>query len=735
MSRSRNGLTTGIALLTALWGPAPQALPTLENAPFVAEWGLRSPRLPGLFDFTISNAVDDVTGEVYVVESTRVQKFDRDGNFILEWPCDGCNGIDVNSVTHDVYISRSVHLITQYTSSGVSIREWGSIGSGPAQLISPHGVSVDPITGNVYVADTGNGRIQVFASDGAFLRQIGSPGDGDGTFIGLPSPAGIAFDPAARTVYATDPRRQMLLSFGEFGAFLRQWGGLGVLPGKFRWPRSVAVDSEGRVYVTDTDSERIQIFTPDGIPIGSFQGPHSRAQGPFHPRDIAINLNTGEKYVNAAYAFREDKFDAFNNHVRSWGGRILDGSYLYAPRGIATSPTTGDVYVFDSGHSRVKRFSAGGAFLNQWGASLRLGFTEPGLFGFVIESAVTVAPDGSVWIGLTGTQYATDPDIMFVQQFDPDGTHLQSFSRRALPFTHAEEIRDLAVDPISREIWVSDSLLNKLWKFDPIGTPLLEIDTIGVPAGIALHADNIYLVDRESSEVRKYDTSGNLQLRWGGMGSGDGNFHFGGSFIGGSSGIDTDASGNVYVADTSNHRIQQFDPNGAFMGKRGARGSGPAQFSLPMDVALSPADDILYVADTYNHRVQAVCLTEANICVSLMDFDTDGHIDAQDNCPFTPNATQADSGGLDSPDMDGIGDPCQCGDSNQNGNIEDSDLTLTRQHLSGFEGLIDPALCSVAGGTECNILDAVILRRALAAVEPGISQVCAAAVRAPAMLP
>jgi len=735
MSRIRNALTAGIALLSTLWGPATWALPTLEDAPFVAEWGLRSPRLPGLFDFTISNAVDDVTGDVYTVESTRVQKFDRDGNFILEWPCEGCNGIDVNSVTHDVYLSRSAHRIIQYTSSGVSIREWGSFGSGQAQFISPHGVSVDSVTGNVYIADTGNGRIQVFGSNGAFVRQIGSPGNGDGTFSGLPSPAGIAFDPAARVVYATDPPRQELQSFDEFGTFLQRWGGLGVLPGQFRWPRSVAVDSEGRVYVTDTDSERIQYFTSDGIFIGSFQGPHTRAQGPFHPRDIAINLNTDEKYVNAAYAFREDKFDASNNYVLSWGGRVLNGSYLYAPRGIATSPKTGDVYVFDSGHFLVKRFSAGGAFLSQWGGSLRLGFTQPGLFGFVVESALTVDPDGSVWTGLIGTQYATDPDMMFVQKFDPDGEHLLSFFRPALPFTHAEEIRDLAIDPISRDIWVSDSFLNKLWKFDLVGNPLLEIDDVGVPAGIAFHSGNIYLVDRESSEVRKYDTNGRLHVRWGGLGSGDGNFHFGGSFLGGSSGIDTDSSGNVYVADTSNYRIQQFDPNGVFMGKRGALGSGPAQFNLPMDVALSPADDILYIADTYNHRVQAICLTQVNLCISLMDFDADGHIDAQDNCPFTSNATQDDSGGLDSPDMDGIGDQCQCGDSNRDGRVAGSDLTLIRQHISSFKSLIDPELCSVAGATECNILDAVILQRALAALEPGISQVCTAAVRAPAMLP
>jgi len=52
----------------------------------------------------------------------------------------------------------------------------------------------------------------------------------------------------------------------------------------------VDVDAAGNVYVTETDAERIQVFDANGVFLETFQGPHSVARGPFHPRDIAVSL-------------------------------------------------------------------------------------------------------------------------------------------------------------------------------------------------------------------------------------------------------------------------------------------------------------------------------------------------------------------------------------------------------------------------------------------------------------
>ena len=70
-------------------------------------------------------------------------------------------------------------------------RFWfGSEGTGDGQFREPHGMAVDS-SGNIYVADTGNHRIQVFDTKGRFIRQFGSRGSGNGQFD---EPYGVAVD-------------------------------------------------------------------------------------------------------------------------------------------------------------------------------------------------------------------------------------------------------------------------------------------------------------------------------------------------------------------------------------------------------------------------------------------------------------------------------------------------------------------------------------------------------------
>ena len=98
------------------------------------------------------------------------------------------------------------------------------------------------------------------------------------------------------------------------------------------------------------------------------------------------------------------------------------------------------------------------------------------------------------------------------------------------------------------------------------------------------------------------------------------------------------------------------------------------------------------------------------------DVDGDGRRPEEDNCPYFANTTQSDIGGNNSPDPDGKGDVCQCGEANGNGIVqvdppEDDDVATLRDHLASPDAVIE-SRCSVAGSGACTILDAVVLQRA-----------------------
>ena len=126
------------------------------------------------------------------------------------------------------------------------ILAWGSQGSGPSQFSGLDGVAVDS-SGNVYVADTFNGRVEKFTSTGTFLTQWGSFRFYDLGGISVDSPG---------NVYVTENNR--VEKFTSNGTYITQWGSYGSGPGQFNQPRGIAVDSAGNVYVADGGNNRVQ---------------------------------------------------------------------------------------------------------------------------------------------------------------------------------------------------------------------------------------------------------------------------------------------------------------------------------------------------------------------------------------------------------------------------------------------------------------------------------------------
>ena len=146
-----------------------------------------------------------------------------------------------------------------FSSTGTYLDRWGSFGAGAGQFSSPSGIAVDA-SGNVYVADTGNNRIEMFDPSHALQWSTGSLGSSGGQFK---SPKGLTLD-AAGHVWVADSGNNRIQEFDAAGNFMLTWGTLGTGNGKLTTPMDVEFGADGLVYVSDKGNNRVEIFTAGG---------------------------------------------------------------------------------------------------------------------------------------------------------------------------------------------------------------------------------------------------------------------------------------------------------------------------------------------------------------------------------------------------------------------------------------------------------------------------------------
>jgi DNA-binding beta-propeller fold protein YncE len=193
------------------------------------------PPVDGLFR-QVTDMAWDAAGNIYVSDgyiNSRIAKFDKDGNWI---------------------------------------KSWGEPGSEPGQFNTPHNIAVDA-NGNIYVADRGNRRIQVFDGDGKFLRQITidvpTRPDARPAIGNRPTQASGTMAPGAPwTVCITPPPNQVLFTSDAFpgriyklsldGKVLGWLGESGKTLKKFGWIHALACPSENELYVAELLNWRVQ---------------------------------------------------------------------------------------------------------------------------------------------------------------------------------------------------------------------------------------------------------------------------------------------------------------------------------------------------------------------------------------------------------------------------------------------------------------------------------------------
>src|SRR6266436_2485899 len=164
---------------------------------------------------------------------------------------------------------------------------------GQDSLERPSGIALDSKNRFLYVADVVKNQVAVFDADNfKRLRSIGgSPaqvgGEEPGTFA---RPTNVAVD-ADGKVYVSDTINNRIEIFDADGDFLSMFGRFGAGPPFFRRPKGLAVDRHGRVWVADTSMDRVQVFDHEGR-VAAYFGMHGTLPGQFVlPTGIAIDKN------------------------------------------------------------------------------------------------------------------------------------------------------------------------------------------------------------------------------------------------------------------------------------------------------------------------------------------------------------------------------------------------------------------------------------------------------------
>jgi DNA-binding beta-propeller fold protein YncE len=264
------------------------------------------------------------------------------GQFNSPW------GIAVDNSGNVYVVDTGNNRVQKFTSSGAYVTKWGSLGTGNGQFHEPYGIAVDS-SGYVYVADRENNRIQKFTSSGGYIHQWGTAGSGDGQFN---KPQGITADTSGN-IYVTDVYNSRVQKFTSGGAFISKWGTWGSGDGQFQYPVGIEIDNSGNVFVTELEN-RLQKFNSNGGFLAKW-GSAGSGDGEFNvPYDVAID-GSGRVCVIEARNYRVQIFDSNGTFLEKWGSQgSADGQFNF-PTSIAID-NSGYIYISDTSNDRIQKF-------------------------------------------------------------------------------------------------------------------------------------------------------------------------------------------------------------------------------------------------------------------------------------------------------------------------------------------------------------------------------------------
>ena len=244
---------------------------------------------------------------------------------------------------------------------------FGEGGSGDGMFQYPLGVAVTD-KDEILVADCLNHRVQVFDSNGTFLRSFGHEGKNAGEFN---RPDGLAIDRDGN-IFVADRNNDRVQIFSRGETYLGSFGGNGSLDNQLSDPQGLSLDSTGNIIVADAGNKLIKIFTPDGRFVMKIGG-----QGSFSNPVHCVQC--GEYFMVSDHDEHCIKVFHREGHFQYKFGMQGQGDGEFNSPGYLLVNESQHLFVRDRKNHRVQVFELNGKFIGKYGTEgSKLGeFNQP----------------------------------------------------------------------------------------------------------------------------------------------------------------------------------------------------------------------------------------------------------------------------------------------------------------------------------------------------------------------
>ncbi len=668
-----------------LFGQTGGYLITTVAGGFVGDGGAATSAVVG----TVGKAISDPAGNIYFSESGfhRVRRvtpagvistvagtgkagFSGDGGAAAGAQLNSPVGLALDSQGNLYIADGGNNRIRMVTAAGV-ISTFAT-GSTAIPLSRPRGILFDAAK-NLYVT----------CSDSGLLVRISNVGKVEVVVTDMAAPGGIALeangnilvaDTGHHIVARVKPSGEPSLLAGHLESGQGAAGYCGdrgpAMEACLNSPSDVAVDRDGAIYIADSGNRLIRkVSTVNGqeniyTEVGSRSVAMTVASSEYAGDALNVALtNTRSVWFDTAgtllMADSESGFGmirkvesgkirtvAGGSRTRGDGGPATSAA-LYQPQGVAVD-SAGNVVIADSGHNRIRRVSVSGVISPLAGDGLG-SYSGDGSTALTarLSYPVGVAVDGAgnVYIGDTGNarlrKARASGDIITIAGGNGAGG-AGDFS--GATSAQVRDIRGIALDAAGnvylsdtgnhriRKITVADSVISRIGGASTAGAgadgPDALQSALRLPYGVAVDRNGVvYFSDTGNHRIRKISTSGAIETI---AGTGSAGFSGDGgpatsARLSSPTGLAMDAAGNIYFADSDNHRIRHITPSGAIRTIAGTGVAGfsgddasaiSAQLSYPVALALDSSGSI-YIADQNNNRVRRLSVDNSSGRLSI----------------------------------------------------------------------------------------------------------------------